>query len=1027
MTSFWLFFTKKRALSFLIIGALFLFGIFSAGAIQKESAPEVRIPIAIISSSLPGASPEDIEGLIIEKIEKEVLTLSLVKKVSATAQSGFGSVIVEFDASADLDSSIDSVRNAVERIKNELPTNATNPLVSEVNFADQPVIIAALESDVPLASFVTLTENIEKKLKKVEGVSRIEYSGVPEEEIRIIVQKESLISYGTDLQMIARTIQNASTKTPVGNLEMDTILYPIDFEGDFSSVNDIGNISLSSSMGRNIFLSDIAFIADDFEKARTLARVSKEGSLPQQAVTLFVYKKAGADITSLSQNVRKEIEKHNEENPEESIIITFDAGEAIINDLSQLVFTGMQTVLLVLLVLFLALGFREAFVASLSIPLSFLTALIIMYVTGNTINFISLFSLILAIGILVDTAIVMTEALHTNVKKGEGMFFAVKHSLKEFHYPVTTGNLTTVAVFFPLFTISGVTGEFIASIPFTIIAVLASSLFISLAFIPLIGSIFLGKNKKEEKENPLRERLSERLKEWYIKNIPFILDSRKRKGFFVGGLLFALILLISFPVLGIIKVSFFPQGDVDYLYINIEEKQGTPLAKTNLTTQSIEEKLLDIKDIASFTTTIGAESSFGQSARNGERFASIDITLLKNREFSSSEIVTLIEERLSSFQKGSVSVSQPNNGPPSGAPVLITFSGNDLSLLENVSEEAKKTLEDIEGTRVVESSIDGSSLGFTLLFDRFRAGDLGVESASVAYIVRTSVFGTEVGTLKREGKDIPIILTTNLNTFWDTTQSTNRASIQNLLEVPILNQSGSSLLLGSLLSIKPHATNEILRREDGERIVSVSSYILPNANAREISSSFEKTFTHPSLEEGSITMKIGGETEDVDQSFQDMFRALLFAMILVFAVLVLQFNSFTQAFIVLATVPLSLIGVLFGLFITGEFLSFPSMLGFIALSGVVVNNAIILVDVWNKIREREPEMSLRNVILKGGSERIRPILLTSITTVVGIFPLVFASDLWRPIAVAIIFGLLFAVFLTLVLVPVLYMKLCKKI
>lgn len=1023
MARIWTFFTEKTALSYLLLVTLAIFGFFSAATIQRESAPEVQIPIAVVTSALPGASPEDIETLIVVELEKGVANISGVKKLTSTSREGVGSVVVEFEASADLDSSIDSVKDEVDRVKGKLPSDATDPIVSEINFSDQPIIIASILSDLPVTEFKKEADLLINEIESIPGVSRAEVTGVRDREVTVVVRKEDLVLHGLTLQGVVSAIRSNNVATPIGSLEVDGVEYGIQFKGRIDDTSVIADIPIATPKGSVLRLSDIAFVGDGVEDASTISRVSMESSPPIQAATLLVYKQSGADITSVSSAMTDLIEdKNNNEGSQAKLVVTYDAGEQIITDLRQLTNTGLQTVGLVLLVLFAALGWRAAIIASLSIPLSFLTALTVMKESGNTLNFISLFSLILAIGILVDTAIVMTEAIHTNLKKGLKKQDAVRTAIQEFHYPVTTGNLTTIAVFFPLFTISGITGQFIASIPFTVIAVLVSSLIISLAFIPLIASTFL-RAEDTDKESR-KERYASSLRNWYKSNIPWLLDSRSRKRWFVGGLTLLLVVLMVLPAVGVIKVSFFPQSDVDYLYVNIEEPQGTPLAYTDLSVAPVEDILLNIPEIESFTTTIGAGSAFDQSPSSGPRFGSITINLYPERERTSTEILTFIEEQVAPFTDLDVSVYQPSEGPPSGAPVLVTFFGDNVEDLKRVSNDAADILRDIEGTRIVTSSGEDDANEFSLTINRERAAELGLSPADVANTLRTAVFGTEATTIKKDGEEIDVVVKLNLNSSWESVHDTNRTTLDALAELPLTTPKGT-VLLGSVVTSALEASSDVISREDEKRIATASSQIGEGFNARDVSASFEERFTEEVTLPSGMTMKLGGETEDVDQSFVDMFRALILGVIFVFAVLVVQFNKFRQAFIVLSVVPLSLIGVLLGLLITQEFLSFPSMLGFIALAGIVVNNAIILVDVWNRMREENPQMSLRDVVIEGAALRLRPILLTTVTTIVGIAPLIFASDLWRPIAVSIMFGLLFAVVLTLLLVPVLYLRFCK--
>jgi HAE1 family hydrophobic/amphiphilic exporter-1 len=344
--------------------------------------------------------------------------------------------------------------------------------------------------------------------------------------------------------------------------------------------------------------------------------------------------------------------------------------------------------------------------------------------------------------------------------------------------------------------------------------------------------------------------------------------------------------------------------------------------------------------------------------------------------------------------------------------------------LKRVAGEAADILRDIDGTRVVTSSGEDDASEFSLAIDRERASELGLSPLLVAQTLRTAVFGTEATTIKKDGEEIDVVVKLNLNSNFRTEHDTDRATLDSLMELPVSTQNGS-VLLGSVLTSSLEASSDVIRREDEKRIANASSQIEAGITAGEVSAAFEERAAEELEIPDGIVMKVGGETEDVDQSFQDTFRALGMGIVLILAVLVVQFNSYRQAFVVLSVIPLSLIGVLLGLLLTREFLSFPSMLGFIALAGVVVNNAIILVDVFNRMRCDEPNKPVRDIVLEGAAIRLRPIALTTVTTIVGISPLMFASDLWRPIATAIIFGLAFAVVLTLMFVPILYLKWCK--
>lgn len=1026
MATIWKFFTEKTALSYLLVVALILFGLFAVFSLQRESSPEVQVPVAIVTSALPGASPEDIETLIIDEIEGAVANIDGLDTLTSTAREGVGQVVVQFDASADIDESIDKVKDEVDKIRGELPADATEPVVSEVNFADDPIMFIVLLSDLPVTAFRDLAEAVSDELTSVSGVSRVDTTGLRDREVTVVVRKEDLALHELSLSDVNAAVRASNTSVPVGTLEVRGVEYPIELQSDIEETSEVADIPIITRSGAVLRLSDIAFVADGVESESTISRVSIGGAPSQQAATLIVYKQRGADITEATAGIHARIETLRANILKDTeIAIPYDAGETINNDLRTLTFTGLQTVTLVLIVLLIALGWREALVASLAIPMSFLTAFIFLQATGNTLNFISLFSLILSIGILVDTAIVITEAIHANKKAGMDKKEAAIVAIEQFHYPLTTGVLTTIAVFFPLFTISGVTGEFIDTIPFTIISVLLAALIVSLAFIPLFASTLLRRRSETQLEQK-QEEYAEKVRSWYRRHLIKILDSRKRKWQFMGALIGLLIFSFMIPALGLIQVTFFPQSDVDFVFVELREPQGTPLRMTDLRIRAIEEELYDIPEIESFTTTVGAGSAFNQNAQSGARFGSVTVYLIPTdeRERTSTQIATEIESRLEKYDNLDTDVLQPSSGPPVGTPVVITFFGDDRDELKALAADAADILREVPGARSVRSSGEDDASQFALSIDRERAAELGLTPLAIADTLRTAVFGTEATTIKKGGEEIDVVVKLNLNSDFTTPHDTNKATVDLLRELPITTPKGT-VLLGSVLDARLEASSDTIRHEDEKRIATASSELVEGYVAGEVTAAFSELASERLEIPAGVEMKVGGETEETDQSFADSFRALFMGIVLIFGVLVVQFNSYRQSLIIVSVFFLSEIGVMLGLLLANEALSFPTILGIIALAGIVVNNGIILIDRFNHLRIERPDMPLRDVVVEGGAQRLRPIMLTTVTTVIGITPLIFASDLWKPIAVAIIFGLSFAVFLTLVLVPILYLKFCK--
>ena len=1028
MHSLWTFFLKKRAFTYLLMIVLILMGLTSLIAIPKESSPEVVIPMGIVSTVLRGASAEDTEKLITDKLESEIANVENIDKVTSSSQEGVSVITAQFNASADIEKSIQDLKDAVDRVKGELPADATDPMVMKINFADQPMLIVSISQDLSPAGMTALGDDLEIQLKKVEGVSKVEISGTRDREIQVVVRKEQLANYGLTLNQVIAAIAGANASSPIGSITVADVDYPIKFAGSIENAIEVPEITIQTASGVPVYLRDVAFIADGLAAPSTFSRISVQGAPSENALTLNVYKKSGGDVTKIAKATREKIEELKKTTLSGAqVVVSLDTGELVKKDLSDLTKTGLETIFLVMLVLFLTIGWRESLVAGLSIPLSFVIAFTGLYLSGNTINFMSLFSLILAIGILVDSGIVVAEAIHTRLKKYGSAEGAAIASIKEYAWPLIAGTMTTVAVFAPLFFLSGIVGKFISSIPFTIIFVLLASIVVALGFVPLLA-ILLTKDHKSRFED-IQEAWSEKAQTWYKGFLGRILDSRKSQNRFFALLAIGFVLAIALPVTGLLKVSFFPQDDQDYAFVSIERPQGTPLTTTDLTVREVEEILYTSPYIESFVTTVGASSALsGSGGGSGSKLANITVILPKERELSSSEIVEKLRQALAPVSSGVVKVDQGNNGPPSGDPVVIKFLGDNLEELSEAAAKAETILSSIEGAQDVTTSLRDDGTQFEISVDRVKAAQVGLSAASVAQLLRTSVSGVTATTIKKSGTDIDIVVKTDLNPDFINPEDTNNTTIDSIKGLPVATPSGT-ILLGSLITTKITESRAVINHEDQKRIATVTSKLSASGNALVVTSEFQKREKELGLPD-TVTVKYGGDNEEINKTFTEMGLALLAGMAGMLAILVLEFNSFRYAFYLLFTIPLSLIGVLGGLTITGQALSFSSMLGLIALAGVIINHAIILLDSILHRLDHEKEESdggrssknLRDTIVEASAIRLRPIFLTTLTTVIGMIPLARVSALWGPLAFAIMFGLAFAMILTLVLIPVFFYR-----
>ncbi len=1020
----WEFFIKNSRFAYLFIFALIAVGLFSISTIARESSPEVVVPVGIVNTILPGAPAADVESLITNEIERGLTTLENVKKITSTSREGISSVVVEFEAEADVDDSIQDLKDEVDKIVPELPSDAEDPFVQEMNFVNQPVMQVSLSGDLSDFAFTEVTKELEIEIETIAGVSRVEFSGVRDREVTIIVDQEALALYNLSLTDITNALRSANQTAPIGQIENNGVSYNVAFEGDITDSAMIPYIGITSIGGSPVYIRDVAEVVDGLAPQNSLSRLSVDNEPSLPSVSMSVYKQSGGDITQITAAVNERLEnlkKPNQLLSDLNTLTILDAGKDIKTDLVRLSFSGTQTVILVILLLIVAIGWREGLLAGTAIPLSFLFGFIGLYFSGNTINFLSLFSLILGIGILVDSAIVMVEGINRRMKDDPNIDkrdAAIK-TIREFSAPLISGTLTTVSMFVGLFITSGVIGQFISSIPFTLIFLLFASMFVSLAILPLLAAGFL-KRRNTTKFEQKQVEYAHKLETWYKEKLNRILGNKRTERRFLWGIRIALLIALLLPVMGVVKVVFFEVSDIEYVIVEVENPEGTVKELTDIDVRRVEEVLYEQPAIESFAVTVGSGSEFA-SGGTGEKLANIFITLSDERDFTSIEFVEHLRGELSHIRDVKVTVDQLNDGPPTGAAIIVKFLGDDLTTLTNAAQESARIFKDTENVINVETSTNNNNTEFVLELDRAKATAYGLNPAYISTLARTAVYGTDATSLTTLSEDIDVVVKLKVDPAAEvTSDTTNIATIEDLTRITIPTPTGS-VLLSDLVAVSLRESSSVINHEDSKRVVSVTADVSAEGNAREAQAAALKRIESELNLPSDISISTGGgETEESNKAFLEMFAALVVGILLMVGILTLQFNSYLHMRYVLSILPYSLIGIMVGLAITQNSLSFPSMMGFIALSGIVVNNSILLIDMMNHLRRNNPDRNVREIIIEAAGNRLRPILLTTITTVIGMIPLTYAGDLWAPLAYAVMFGLLFSVVITLVLIPVIY-------
>ncbi|MFH1546716.1 MAG: efflux RND transporter permease subunit [Patescibacteria group bacterium] len=1042
--SFWGFFVKNWRVALLVIALFVIGGTASLFSLPLESDPEVKIPIAIVSTGYPGASPADIEKLITDRIEEKLKNLDGLDKLTSTSSEGISSITVEFDPRADLTESIRNLRDEVDSAKSNLPDDATDPIVTEISVSDQPIIAASLLSNLPSSEMKKYGEDLQDILEGIPGVSEANLFGLENEEMQVLVNIQKLEGYGLSLSEVVSAISRNHLDFPIGALLTDGFYYTASLKAQFNSTEELLELPVASRGGQNIYLRDIAEVREVFAEKVSAAKVFRmdEGDY-RDSVTIQIKKKTGANIVEVADAVKAEVAKFKVERlpPAVEILITNDWSKFVRQDIRILGRSALQTVAIIFIVLFLALGKKEAMMVGFSIPLIFLLAFIGLNFAGETLNGIVLFSLILSLGLIVDTSIVIMEGIYEGVKeKGLNGRDAALLAIHTFKAPLIAGTLTTISVFIPMMLMSGIMGEFIKHIPITVIITLAASLFVAIFILSAIAArVFRDYQKTEKRDKkPLLEKFITPLRAWYVAKIREILHSKKKRRGIVVGILLAFFITLTFPFIGILKVQMFPSVDLDFFMLNVELPVGATLEETERVTEKVEKLIPDLPEVENFVSIIGGVGtsfvlhSSGFAATNRAQIT-VNLTEIDSRKIKSYEIAGILREKVEPITEAKIEVEELSAGPPSGAPVEIRVKGEEVNQLEQVAEILVRELEKISGTRNVSSDVEHGTGEFHFKLKRDRLNFYGVTAAAVASDLRTAVFGNNSVKILRNGKETPIVVSLDFRNeecredkFTQILEKRDRltlcrnnpsdiSQIRNLL----ISTPKGMIPVSEIAEIELHPAITIIRHRDTDTVVNVHAYVEEGVLPAEVIQQFQENFAnYESQIPDGVSLEFGGEAEDIAESFTSLFRAMGVGIFLIALILVLQFNSFRQPFIILFTLPLALIGVFTGLALIGRNLSFPGFIGIVALSGVVVNDAIVLIDRINKnIRKGLPKIE---AIIRSGGERMQPIILTTITTSLGVLPLAFANELWADLAWSIAFGITFATVLTLVMVPIFY-------
>jgi multidrug efflux pump subunit AcrB len=1101
---------KNRNTIFLITFVIIVFGIISYNSLPKELFPEVKIPTITIQTFYPGNPPSDIENLITKVIEKEIKTINGIDNISSTSSQDASLIIVEFTFDTDISQALQDTKDAVDRVKSDLPSDLpADPLVEDIDIAEMPVINVNLSGDYSLEQLKDYAEYLQDEFETVQEVSRVDIKGIEDRELQINVDPLKMEAYKLSFDDLEMAINMENMSISGGEIKMGNYRRSIRAIGEFKSPEEIENIIVKSEKRNIVYLRDVAEVKDTYAEPLSFARLDLE-----PVVSLQVVKKGGENLISAVDQIFEIIDNAKETgNLDENlnVTITNDQSKMVRSQLNNLFNSMIMGIIFVVLVLFFFLGLRNALFVGIAIPMSMMLTFAVLSAMDATMNMMTLFSLILALGMLVDNAIVVIENIYRFLDQGYKVFEAAKRAVGEIAMAIISSTATTLAAFFPLLFWDDTMGEFMKFMPITLIIVLTSSLFVALILIPVYTIVFVkngGKESRPKKKKNIIIALSiiafsilfyfsgtlgfanvlmlcgilillnlfvlfdlaqwfqhvllVKLENFYLRVIQYTLRGNRPKLFLIGTvvLLFATYIFMAKRDLDVV---FFPDAEPQYINIVAEYPIGTDVSVTDSLMKSAEDDIVRYLEpyqdiLESMLTTVGKgakrEMEISLGNNSNKVISQINFIDFEYRDGVSSmdAMKTLADSLHNKYSGVEFFIEKNAMGPSAGYPINIEVTGDDFQKIISITDSmqvliSKAKISGIEGFKI---DIETGNPELLINIDRDKARRFGLSTFSIAMAIRTALFGKELSDYKGREDDYPIQLRLkpeyryNLATLLNQ-KITFRNNQGQLMQVPI----------ASVADIQYSTSFGSIKRRDLDRAITLYSAVNPGYNANRINAQIQEVLKKYKLPDG-YEYAFTGEQEEQQETMEFLIIALFTAIALILIILVTQFNSIVKPLIIIASVLFSTIGVFGGIatfkmpivvLLTG--------VGIVSLAGVVVNNAIVLIDYIDYLKTirkaelgMEPEDNLPldeiiNCIVQGGKTRLRPVLLTAITTILGLLPMAIGvnidfmslftkfephffiggdnADFWSPMSWTVIFGLAFATFLTLVIVPVMYL------
>lgn len=989
-----------------------LVGILAYNSLELAYMPSTGAPMAVVSTSYSGAGPEEIEDLITKPIEETVATLTGVDSISSTSSTGSSMVMIEFVDGTDIDVATQDLRDKLDRVKGRLPDDADDPTIMKMDMNAESIAVGVTSTKYDTNDLYTYCdENISSEFEKIQDISSVDIMGGANDVVEITLDRNKMNNYGITVNTIRQVLSSENSNTPAGTVYQGSTELQLRAVGEFESLNDIKDMVISTSGGNIVHVSDVADVQIVTEERENLFLINGT-----PGIRYSLSKQSDANIVTVSDDINATIEQLERDNPELDFVLLTSTSDYIKTSINNVVKTAFEAAIIAFFVLlFFLRDFRTAFIICVSIPTSIMATFAMMYLKGMTMNTISMGGLVIGIGMLVDNSTVVLDNISKCHDRGLKPKAAAYAGAKEVSLAVMASTLTNIAVFAPLLFVSGMMGQMLQDLCYTICFALAASIITALTAVPMAAALIMRRNdKRKGKKTPFTYIGDFMLKmlNGLDRGYRWLLSKALRHK--IITILITVICFVSTLSTGSsLGMNLMSRSDESAASISVEMPDGITYEKKEEKLYEILDAMGDVPEADTIYANVGGGG--GRGGRGGAINININLVDQEERARSTDDIVNELKQNLADIAGCKITVSASSNamGNFGGSNKLsLKITGSETDELEKISDDICAMLENMDGASNVESSLDDAVPEGNIILNRAKAARYGITTADVASAVNTAVSGTTATTYKINGTEIDVELKFPEDSV---------KYIKDLNNLTIRTSQGTNIPITEVAEIIMGESATSISREDQERYVTVSANF-DNMDANEIQSLIEKELQNYVFPEG-YSYSFGGAMEMMQDTFSSLVYAIIVAIILIYMILASQFESFIDPFILMAAMPISLTGGLFGLFITGQSITSMALMGFIMLVGMVVNNAIVLIDVTKQIRKNE-DKAVEEALLVAGPSRLRAILMTTLTTIISLVPMALGGgsgmESQQPLAIVVIFGMSLSTLVTLVFVPVAY-------